>query len=87
MNIVGTIGTMTAHGKSLSPVPGSFNIFVRGRAIWRTSLDFHPCPVSDPKPHIGGMVLLGRNRILVKNFPVAFKGDQIFEATSVNAII
>jgi uncharacterized Zn-binding protein involved in type VI secretion len=85
--MVGTTGTITAHGKPLSPGPGSPNILIRGRPVWRASLDFHSCPVADPKSHVGGVVLMGRNRILANNFPVAFKGDQIFEATSVNAII
>jgi len=85
--MVGTIGTMTAHGKPLSPGPGSLNILIRGRSVWRTNLDFHSCPVSNPNSHIGGVVLMGRNRILVNNIPIAFKGDQIFEATSVNVII
>lgn len=85
--MVGTVGTITAHGKPLSPGPGSSNILIRGRSVWRVSLDFHSCPVADPKPHVGGVVLMGRNRILANNLPVAFKGDQIVEATSVNVII
>ena len=86
-DFVGTIGNMTLHGKPLSPGPGSPNTLVRGRSVWRVGFDFHSCPIADPKPHVGGVILLGRKRILSGNFQVAFKGDLIFEATSVNVII
>jgi uncharacterized Zn-binding protein involved in type VI secretion len=85
--LVGTIGNMTAHGTPLSPGPGSTNIFIHGRSIWRASVDFHSCPVSDPKPHVGGVVLMGGSRILANNFQIAIKGDKIMEATSVNSLI
>jgi uncharacterized Zn-binding protein involved in type VI secretion len=87
--MVGTTGqiVMTAHGKPLSPGAGSPNIFVRGRNVWRVGFDFHSCPITVPNSHVGGMILLGRHRILANNFQVAFKGDVIFEATSVNRII
>jgi uncharacterized Zn-binding protein involved in type VI secretion len=86
-DLVGTIGNMTAHGKTLSPGPGAPNIFVNGKSVWRVGLDFHSCPIADPKPHGGGMVLIGRKRTLAGNFQIAFEGDLIFEATSVNVIL
>jgi uncharacterized Zn-binding protein involved in type VI secretion len=82
---------MTSHGSPLAPGPGVQNILVNGLPVWRTGTDFHSCPVADPKPHVGGTVLIGqgqRKRIMAGgNSYVAFKGDTIIEASSVNMIV
>ena len=87
LNFIATIGNITAHGTPLSPGPGSPNIFINGRSVWRASVDFHSCPVSDPKTHVGGVVLAMGTRVLGNNFQIAIKGDKIIEATSVNFLI
>jgi uncharacterized Zn-binding protein involved in type VI secretion len=81
------IGDLTSHGTPLSPGPGMQNVLVGGRPIWRVHVDFHSCPISDPKPHVGGSVVIGRKRIMAGNFLVAFKGDTIIEAGTVNMIL
>lgn len=81
------VGDLTSHGTPLFPGPGMQTILVGGRPIWRVQMDFHTCPVSDPKPHIGGFVVIGRKRIMAGNSLVAFKGDMIIEAGTVNIIL
>jgi uncharacterized Zn-binding protein involved in type VI secretion len=85
--MVAAIGNMTAHGTPLSPGPGSANIFISGRSVWRANLDFHSCPVSSPNSHVGGVVMMGTSTTLANNFQIVIKGDNIIEATSVNSII
>ena len=87
MDVIAAVGDMTSHGTPLSPGPGIPNILVGGRPIWRVGLDLHSCPIADPKPHVGGSVLIGRKRIMAGNSLVTFKGDLIIEVGTVNMII
>ena len=61
---------------------------VGGRPAWRTLVDSHACPLSDgPKPHVGGVVLVGSTVVLINNIPAARMGDLIVESGPSNAII
>lgn len=85
---IATVGDMTSHGTPLFPGLGSVNISFTGKPVWRASIDFHACPLSNPPiPHIGGMVLAINKRVLVNGFPVAQKGDIIIENSVINTIL
>lgn len=78
---------MTAHGTPLGPGPASTNVLIEGRPAWRVGGDVHACPLSDPKSHGGGTVVMGSTTVLINNVPAARTGDTIVEATSANAIV
>lgn len=78
---------MTAHGTPLGPGPGSSNVLIGGRPAWRAASDVHACPLTDPKPHGGGSVVMGSTTVLINNMPAARMSDTIVEATSGNVIV
>ena len=67
----------TAHGKPLSPGPGSTNVLIGGKPAWRAGSDFHVCPLFDgPKPHVGGPILPpGAPTVLIAGLPAATVGS------------
>ncbi len=80
------IGDLTSHGTPLAPGPGSPNVTIGGKPAWRTMADFHSCPIAYPKPHVGGVVLVGSKTVLINGMPAARLGDIIGETTP-NAIV
>lgn len=81
------IGDATSHGKPLSPGPGATTVLIGGRPAWRAVTDMHVCPLSDgPKPHVGGVVLMGSATVLIAGFPAARMGDQVIEVGPPNPI-
>jgi len=83
-----TMGDLTSHGTPLGPGTPPCTVFIGGKPAWRAGIDNHLCPLSDgPKPHIGGLVMLGSKTVLVNNFPLARQGDIIMEAGIPNTII
>lgn len=80
------IGDLTSHGAPLGPGPGSVNVFIGGKPAWRSGSDFHACPLSDPKPHVGGVVSLGSLTVFINNQPAVRKGDMIIESGPPNSI-
>lgn len=81
------LGDTTAHGTPLGPGPGSTNVLIGGRPAWRVGSDVHACPLTDPKPHGSGSVVVGSTTVMINNVPAARVGDSIVEATSANAIV
>jgi len=75
------VGDPTSHGTPLAPGPGSTNVFIGGKPAWRVAADYHSCPLTDPKPHVGGAVLAGSTGVLINNLPAARLGDPIAEST------
>jgi uncharacterized Zn-binding protein involved in type VI secretion len=75
------VGDPTSHGTPLSPGPGSPNVFIGGRPAWRVAADSHTCPLTDPKPHVGGVVSAGSTGVFINNLPAARLGDPIAEST------
>lgn len=80
------VGDPTSHGTPLAPGPGSPNVLIGGMPAWRVTADFHTCPLADPQPHVGGVVLVGSTTVLINNLPAARLGDVIVE-TIPNTII
>lgn len=81
------MGDPTAHGKPLSPGPGSANVLIGGKPAWRAAMDFHACPLSTgPVPHVGGVVAMGSTTVLINNMPAARQGDMIVESGPPNSI-
>jgi len=75
------VGDPTGHGTPLAPGPGSPNVLIGGKPAWRATADFHSCPAADPKPHVGGVILVGSATVLINNLPAARLGDTITETT------
>jgi uncharacterized Zn-binding protein involved in type VI secretion len=80
------LGDMTSHGTPLAPGPGAANVLIGGMPAWRT-IDTHVCPLfSGPAPHVGGLVVMGSQTVLIGGAPAARMGDIIVEAGPPNAI-
>jgi uncharacterized Zn-binding protein involved in type VI secretion len=73
------VGDPTSHGPPLMPGPGSPNVFIGGRPAWRVAADTFTCPLTDPKPHVGGVVSAGSTGVFINNLPAARLGDPIAE--------
>lgn len=78
---------MTSHGSPLAPGPGLPTVLIGGKPAWRAGSDVHTCPVSDPKPHGGGVVAMGSTTVLIGGMPAARQGDQVVEVGPPNAIV
>lgn len=82
------LGDQTAHGTPLGPGPGSPNVLIGGMPAWRAGIDTHACPLSDgPKPHVGGLVVIGSLSVLINGYSAARQGDSIVEAGPPNSIV
>ncbi len=81
-----TLNSITAHGKPLSPGPGSLNVLIGGKPAWRANSDFHACPLSPP-PHVGGVVPKGSMTVLINSLPAARQGDFVMEAVGPDPIV
>ena len=81
---IATVGDITSHGSPLAPGMGALTVRYGGRAVWRTLVDQHACPVPT---HGAGMVLTGAIRTRVSGAFVARKTDIVQEATSINQIL
>lgn len=81
------VGDNTSHGTPLSPGPGCPTVLIGGKPAWRTNSDTHVCPLSDgPKPHVGGVVLVGSTTVLIGGLPAVRQGDNVVEAGAPNAV-
>jgi uncharacterized Zn-binding protein involved in type VI secretion len=70
----------TSHGKPLSPGPGCATVLIGGLPAWRVQADFHQCPLSDgPKPHVGGVVMVGSTTVMIGGLFAARQGDAVVE--------
>ena len=88
MPLAARVNDPTAHGKPLSPGPGSANVLIGGMPAWRVGVDFHACPlVTGLVPHVGGVVPMGSVTVLINNIPAARQGDQIIEVGPPNSIV
>ncbi len=82
------VGDQTSHGTPLGPGPGCLSVFIGGRHAWRAVLDTHACPLFDgPKPHVGGVVEMGSETVLIGGVPAARLGDQVIETGAPNPIV
>jgi uncharacterized Zn-binding protein involved in type VI secretion len=80
-------GDMTAHGSPLAPGIGSPTVIIGGQPAWRAGADTSACPLSDgPKPHVGGVVVVGSTKVFINNLPAVRVGDKVVEAGAPNAI-
>jgi uncharacterized Zn-binding protein involved in type VI secretion len=74
------VGDATSHGTPLSPGPGSPNVLIGGQPAWRSTSDFHTCPLSKGGiPHVGGVVAFGSVTVLINGLPAVRVGDIIIE--------
>lgn len=81
------VGDQTSHGTPLGPGPGLPTVLIGGMPAWRAGSDVHACPLSDgPKPHVGGVVVVGSATVLIGGLPAARQGDQVVEASAPNVI-
>ena len=82
------VGDTTSHGTPLGPGPGSLTVMIGGMPAWRALMDTHVCPLFDgPKPHVGGMVLMGSMTVMIGGMPAARMGDSVVEAGAPNSIV
>ena len=86
MPFAARVGDLTSHGTPLGPGPGSLNVFIGGRPAWRAIVDSHGCPVVTSTPHVGGVVTVGSQTVLINGFPAARQGDLIMEGGPPNVI-
>lgn len=78
----------TSHGTPLGPGPGSATVLIGGMPAWRALSDTHVCPLFDgPKPHVGGVVMMGSLTVLIGGLPAARQGDSVVEAGAPNSIV
>ena len=77
MPLAARVGDQTSHGTPLGPGPGSLNVLIGGMPAWRTTADFHTCPLVSPGPvpHVGGVVYVGSITVLINSLPAARQGD------------
>mgnify|MGYP003393352287 CR=1 FL=1 len=81
------VGDQTSHGTPLAPGPGCPVVLIAGQPAWRATADTHVCPLFDgPKPHVGGIVAVGRVTVMIAGLPAARQGDMVVEAGAPNAI-
>ncbi|WP_342315379.1 PAAR domain-containing protein [Lysobacter sp. FW306-1B-D06B] len=82
------LGDTTSHGTPLGPGPGSATVLIGGMPAWRALADTHACPLSDgPKPHVGGVVVMGSFTVFISGLPAARQGDMVVEAGAPNPIV
>lgn len=82
------LGDTTSHGSPLGPGPGSATVLIGGMPAWRALADTHACPLSDgPKPHVGGVVVMGSFTVFIGGLPAARQGDMVVEAGAPNPIV
>jgi uncharacterized Zn-binding protein involved in type VI secretion len=82
------VGDATSHGAPLSPGPGCPTVLIGGQPAWRAPSDTHVCPLSDgPKPHVGGVVVVGSMTVMIGGLPAARQGDTIVEVGPPDAIL
>jgi uncharacterized Zn-binding protein involved in type VI secretion len=82
------VADTTSHGTPLGPGPGSLTVMIGGMPAWRALADTHVCPLFDgPKPHVGGMVLMGSLTVMIGGMPAARMGDSVVEAGAPNSIV
>lgn len=88
MAMAARVSDITSHGTPLGPGPGSTNVLIGGQPAWLATSSTHVCPLSDgPKPHIGGLVVMGSMTVLINNLPAVRQGDVIIEAGAPNLIV
>ena len=81
------VGDLTSHGTPLVPGPGCPTVFIGGLPAWRAASDTHACPLFDgPKPHVGGVVVVGSLTVMIGGLRAARQGDMVVEAGAPNAI-
>jgi uncharacterized Zn-binding protein involved in type VI secretion len=81
------LGDNTSHGTPLAPGPGCPTVFIGGQPAWRAISDTHACPLVDGlKPHVGGVVTMGSQTVMIGGLPAARLGDMVVEAGAPNAI-
>jgi uncharacterized Zn-binding protein involved in type VI secretion len=81
------VGDLTSHGTPLSPGPGSPDVLIGGQPAWRSSSDFHSCPLaSGVVPHIGGIVQIGSTTVFINGLPASRQGDIVMESGPPNTI-
>src|SRR5262245_60365724 len=81
------LGDTTSHGTPLAPGPGCPTVLIGGKPAWRAAADTHACPLFDgPKPHVGGVVIVGSVTVKIGGLSAARQGDMVVEAGAPNAI-
>lgn len=81
-----TVGDLTSHGIPLSPGPGSTNVSIGGKRVWRV-MDNHMCPIYPINIHGRGIVIIRDPSVLINNFPVAKRGDLMAETGTISSIM
>lgn len=70
----------TAHGKPLSPGPGSPDVFIGGMPAWRVDIDQHACPMTSPAGPDGvGSVMMGSPTVFINGQMATRMGDVVIE--------
>ena len=81
------VGDLTSHGTPLGPGPGCPTVMIMDMPAWRAQSDTHACPLVDVlKPHVGGVVAVGSQTVMIGSMFAARQGDLIVEVGVPNAI-
>jgi uncharacterized Zn-binding protein involved in type VI secretion len=74
------VNDSTAHGKPLSPGPGSSNVIIGGVPAWRAMVDQHVCPITGPAGPDGvGLVIKGSPTVFINGQMACRLGDIVIE--------
>jgi len=73
------LGAPTMHGTPLGPGPGAFTVSAYMIPVWRAIMDVHACPLVNPPPHLGGVVMMAATRTTAEFMPIARFGDMVVE--------
>lgn len=81
------VADLTSHGTPLGPGPGCLTVYIEGKPAWRALADTHVCPLFDgPKPHVGGVVMIGSMTVQIGGMFAARQGDMVVEVGAPNSI-
>jgi uncharacterized Zn-binding protein involved in type VI secretion len=74
------VGDATAHGKPLSPGPGSPDVNIGSKPAWRAEIDQHACPMVSPAGPDGvGSVMIGSPTVFINGEMAVRMGDCVIE--------
>ncbi len=69
------LGDLTVHFGVIGPVVTAMNVLIGGQPAACLG-DPHICPMFDgPKPHVGGVIIMGSTKVMIGNKPAARVGD------------
>jgi uncharacterized Zn-binding protein involved in type VI secretion len=63
-------------------------VLIGGQPAWRAGSDLHQCPIVDGAiPHVGGVVVVASQTVLIEGRPAVRAGDAIVEAGPPNTVV